>query len=183
MLYRLSNLFIEYSETSICRSWIIRFPGSVVQFPWSLSKSYFNYGSCIYCFLGSIVSFSDPRWKRWIEVSLYIFNADIHDLVLPCNWINEILFDFDILHRHTYMNACMRTNTHYLTVQNSKINCHFWGVVEISWFLINKIAGLWMSNTDQHDINNLWYKMYIGYLKDVYNKLNYEFTFHDLHLL
>jgi hypothetical protein len=35
-------------------------PGSVVQFLWSLSESYFNYGSCIYCFPGSIVSFSDP---------------------------------------------------------------------------------------------------------------------------
>jgi hypothetical protein len=60
-----------YSETSIYRSRIIRFPRSVVQFLWSLSVSYFNYGSRIYCFLGSIVSFSDPQRKRWIEVSLY----------------------------------------------------------------------------------------------------------------
>jgi hypothetical protein len=59
-----------YSETSICRSQIIRFPGSVVQFLWSLSESYFNYGSRIYCFPGSIVSFLDPQRKRWIEVSL-----------------------------------------------------------------------------------------------------------------
>jgi hypothetical protein len=60
-----------YSETSIYLSRIIRFPGSVVQFLWSLSESYFNYGSCI-CFPGSIVSFSDTRQKRWIEVSLYM---------------------------------------------------------------------------------------------------------------
>jgi hypothetical protein len=53
-----------YSETSICCSQIIRFLGSVVQFLWSLSESYFNYGSRIYCFLGSVVSFSDPRQKR-----------------------------------------------------------------------------------------------------------------------
>jgi hypothetical protein len=49
-----------YSDTSIYRSRIIRFPGSVVQFLWSLSESYFNYGSRIYCFLESIVYFSDP---------------------------------------------------------------------------------------------------------------------------
>jgi hypothetical protein len=53
-----------YSETSIYRSQIIRFPGSVVQFLWSLSESYFNYGSHIYCFPRSIVYFSDPRQKR-----------------------------------------------------------------------------------------------------------------------
>jgi hypothetical protein len=46
-------------------------PGSIVQFLWSLSESYFNYGSRIYCFPRSIVSFSDPRRKRRIEVSLY----------------------------------------------------------------------------------------------------------------
>jgi hypothetical protein len=66
------NTEILYSETSIYRSQIIRFPGSVVQFVWSLSESYFNYGSRIYCFPGSILSFSDPRWKWWIEVSLYL---------------------------------------------------------------------------------------------------------------
>jgi hypothetical protein len=53
-----------YSETSIYRSLIIRFPGSVIQFLWSLSESYFSYGSRIYCFPGSIVSFPDPRRKR-----------------------------------------------------------------------------------------------------------------------
>jgi hypothetical protein len=56
-------------------------PGSIVQFLWSLSESYLNYGSCIYCFPGSIVSFSDPRPKRWIEVSLYwvtcIFSCNV----------------------------------------------------------------------------------------------------------
>jgi hypothetical protein len=36
---------VIYSETSICRSWIIRFPGFVVQFLWSLSESYLNYGN------------------------------------------------------------------------------------------------------------------------------------------
>jgi hypothetical protein len=60
------------NETSIYHSRIICFPGSVVQFLWSLSESYFNYGSRIYCFPGSIVSFSDPQQKRWIEVSLYL---------------------------------------------------------------------------------------------------------------
>jgi hypothetical protein len=54
------NLHDVYSETSIYRSRIIHFPGSVVQFLWSLSESYFIYGSRIYCFPGSIVSFSDP---------------------------------------------------------------------------------------------------------------------------
>jgi hypothetical protein len=54
---------VLYSETSIYRSQIIRFPGSVIQFLWSLSESYLNYGSCIYCFPGSIVSFSDPPMK------------------------------------------------------------------------------------------------------------------------
>jgi hypothetical protein len=39
-------------------------PGSVVQYLWSLSESYFNYGSHIYCFPGSIISFSDPQQKR-----------------------------------------------------------------------------------------------------------------------
>jgi hypothetical protein len=53
--YPLSPLI--YSETSIYRSRIIRFPGSVVQCLWSLSESYFNYGSRIYCFPGSIVFF------------------------------------------------------------------------------------------------------------------------------
>jgi hypothetical protein len=53
----------NYSETSVYRSRIIRFLRSVVQFLWSLSESYFNYGSRIYCFPGSIVSFSDPRRK------------------------------------------------------------------------------------------------------------------------
>jgi hypothetical protein len=66
-----SHLVLLHSETSIYRSQIIRFPGSVVQFFWPLSESYFNYGSRIYCFPGSIVSFSDPRRKQWIEVSLY----------------------------------------------------------------------------------------------------------------
>jgi hypothetical protein len=47
-------------------------PGSVVQYLWSLSESYLNYGSRICCFPGSIVSFSDLRRKRWIKVSLYI---------------------------------------------------------------------------------------------------------------
>jgi hypothetical protein len=61
-----------YNETSIYCSWIIRFPRSVLQFLWSLSESYFSYGSRIYCFPGSIISFSDLRRKRWIEVSLYI---------------------------------------------------------------------------------------------------------------
>jgi hypothetical protein len=55
---------IIYSETSIYRSRIIHFPGSIVQFLWSLSESYLNYGSRIYCFPGFIVSFSDPRQKR-----------------------------------------------------------------------------------------------------------------------
>jgi hypothetical protein len=39
-------------------------PRFVVQFQWSLRESCFNYGSRIYCFPGSIVSFSDPRRKR-----------------------------------------------------------------------------------------------------------------------
>jgi hypothetical protein len=34
-----------YSETSIYRSQIYRFPGSFVQFLWSLNKSYLNYGN------------------------------------------------------------------------------------------------------------------------------------------
>jgi hypothetical protein len=68
--------FNKYSKTSICHPWIIRFPGSsVVQFLCSLCKSYFNYGSHIYCFPGYIVSFSDPRRKWWIEVSLYLSMA------------------------------------------------------------------------------------------------------------
>jgi hypothetical protein len=68
---------IKYSGTSIYRSRIICFPRSVVQFLWSLSESYLNYGSRIYCFPGSIVSFSDPRRKRWIEVSLYLYYTDV----------------------------------------------------------------------------------------------------------
>jgi hypothetical protein len=63
----------KYTETSIYCSRIIRFPGYVVQFLWPLGESYFNYGSRIYCFPGSIVSLSDPRRKRWIEVSLYLW--------------------------------------------------------------------------------------------------------------
>jgi hypothetical protein len=54
---------VRYSETSICRSRIIGFPGSVVQSVWSMSESYLNYGSRIYCFPGSIVSFSEPPAK------------------------------------------------------------------------------------------------------------------------
>jgi hypothetical protein len=34
----------RYSETSIYRSRIYSFPGSIVQFLWSLNKSYLNYG-------------------------------------------------------------------------------------------------------------------------------------------
>jgi hypothetical protein len=62
--YHYLTAYYRYSETSIYRSQKIRFPGSVVQFLWSLSESYFNYGSRIYCFPGSIVSFSDPQQKR-----------------------------------------------------------------------------------------------------------------------
>jgi hypothetical protein len=54
-------LKILYSETSIYRSRIYRFPGSVVQFRWSLNKSDLNYGnktridrSSIYRFPASI---------------------------------------------------------------------------------------------------------------------------------
>jgi hypothetical protein len=35
----------DYSETSIYRSQIIRFPESIVHFLWSLSESYLNYGN------------------------------------------------------------------------------------------------------------------------------------------
>jgi hypothetical protein len=66
-------LWVPCFETSI-----YRFPGSVVQFLWSLSESYFNYGSCIYCFPGSVVSFSDPQWKRRIEVSLHMNTHPTH---------------------------------------------------------------------------------------------------------
>jgi hypothetical protein len=34
-----------YSETSIYRSRKYRFPGSTIQFLWSLNKSYLNYGN------------------------------------------------------------------------------------------------------------------------------------------
>jgi hypothetical protein len=60
LMYGNTRRSSRYSGTSIYRSWIIRFPGSVVQFLWSLNESYFNYGSRIYRFPGSIVSFSDP---------------------------------------------------------------------------------------------------------------------------
>jgi hypothetical protein len=63
-IYNNNYIHIAYRETSIYHSQIIRFPISVVQFLWSLSESYFNYGSCIYRFPGSIVSFSDLRQKR-----------------------------------------------------------------------------------------------------------------------
>jgi hypothetical protein len=50
-----------YSETSIYRSQMYRFPGSIVQFLRSLSESYLNYGNktginrlSIYCFPASI---------------------------------------------------------------------------------------------------------------------------------
>jgi hypothetical protein len=86
-----------YSETSIYRSWIIRFPRSVVQFLWSLSESYFNYGSRIYCFPGSIVSFSDPRRKRWIGVSLYISQSCIvtptSTLMMETEHLRNVEFD------------------------------------------------------------------------------------------
>jgi hypothetical protein len=59
-LYLKSVCDVEYSETSIYRSRIIRFPGSVTQFQWSLSESYFNYGSHIYCFPGSLLLFQTP---------------------------------------------------------------------------------------------------------------------------
>jgi hypothetical protein len=74
-----------YSESSIYHSRIIHFPRSVVQFLWSLSESYFKYGSRNYCFPGSIVSFSDPRRKR-IEVSLYTVRVFIflHREVAAC---------------------------------------------------------------------------------------------------
>jgi hypothetical protein len=64
MEFLLVLLLSDYSEISIYCSRIIRFPGSVVQFLWSLSKSYFNYGSRNYCFPRSVVSFSDPQRKR-----------------------------------------------------------------------------------------------------------------------
>jgi hypothetical protein len=51
----------KYSETSIYRSRIYRFPESIVQFLWSMNKSYLNYGnktridrSSIYRFPASI---------------------------------------------------------------------------------------------------------------------------------
>jgi hypothetical protein len=72
--YRVETIWshMNYSETSNYRSRIIRFPGSSFQFLWSLRESYFNCGSRIYCFPGSIVYFSDSWRKRWIEVSLYL---------------------------------------------------------------------------------------------------------------
>jgi hypothetical protein len=64
-------------------------PGSVVQFLWSLSESYFNYGSHIYCFPGSIVSFSDPRRKRWIEVSLYNCSQEEETPLAFHHWVDQ----------------------------------------------------------------------------------------------
>jgi hypothetical protein len=80
-----------YSETSIYCSPIIHFPGSIVKFLWSQGESYFNYGSRIYCFPRSIVSFSDPRWKRWIEVSLYILYIILYYLKFAINLMTVIL--------------------------------------------------------------------------------------------
>jgi hypothetical protein len=54
-------VFLEHLiQWNLYLSRIIRFPGSIVQFLWSLSESYFNYGSHIYCFPGSIVYFQTP---------------------------------------------------------------------------------------------------------------------------
>jgi hypothetical protein len=39
------NYEMIYSDTSIYRSRMYRFPGSIVQFLWSLNKSYLNYGN------------------------------------------------------------------------------------------------------------------------------------------
>jgi hypothetical protein len=39
------SLLHLYSETLICRSRMYRFPRSIVQFLWSLNKSYLNYGN------------------------------------------------------------------------------------------------------------------------------------------
>jgi hypothetical protein len=70
------NIQYKNIQWNLYRSRIIRFPRSIVQFLWSLSESYLNYGSRICCFPGSIVSFSDPRRKR-IEVSLYTVRLKI----------------------------------------------------------------------------------------------------------
>jgi hypothetical protein len=84
VISQMMALLNQYSETSLYRSQIIRFSVSIVQFLWSPRESYFNYGSCIYCFPGSIVSFSDPRQKRWIEVSLYYcFTKCTSDAAIP----------------------------------------------------------------------------------------------------
>jgi hypothetical protein len=78
-----------YSETSIYRSRVIHFPRSVIQFLWFPSESYFNYGSCIYCFPVSIVSFSDPLRERWIEVSLYMYEDCSNETHWMLFWVKD----------------------------------------------------------------------------------------------
>jgi hypothetical protein len=104
------NFHIQWN---LYRSQIIRFPGSVVQFLWSLSEWNFNYIFCIYCLPGSIVSFSDPGRKRWIEVSLYIYkykkiNLHIDEQKRDRNILFSIVFTQD----NTNTSSCILNTTH-----------------------------------------------------------------------
>jgi hypothetical protein len=99
-------LLFLHSETSIYRSRLTRFLGSIIQFLWSLSESYLNYGSRIYCFPGSIVSLSDPRRKRWIEVPLYnsylswSSNWTLWNFILRTEYCTKKLVQV-VIHRHS----------------------------------------------------------------------------------
>jgi hypothetical protein len=71
----ISTYLVEI-QWNLYRSRIIRFPRSVIQ--WSLSESYFKYGSCIYCFPGSIFFFFRPPTKT--------MNRGFTVLILKAAW-------------------------------------------------------------------------------------------------
>jgi hypothetical protein len=64
------NLYLSFPDNSFSQ---IRPSISMVP-----ERIYFNYGSRIYCFPTSTVSFSDPQRKQWIVVSLYFRQHNVN---------------------------------------------------------------------------------------------------------
>jgi hypothetical protein len=77
-------MLVIYSEPSIYRFRMFRFPGSVVQFPWAHEQILFKHGPRIYRFPIYIVSFQDPRRKGWIDSHTMCILHFHHVLVTDC---------------------------------------------------------------------------------------------------
>jgi hypothetical protein len=148
------NLFNEskYSETSIYRSRIIRFPRSVLQFLWSLSESYINYGSRIHWFFFRspdktinrrftvYIKKSCPavflEWRSPLEPQVFVFHVWIWNSCRP-----YLSFYVIIVFYNTFLPYLLQAKeTPYLE--------HVWGTL-----LISKV---WSKNRSAAYIPTSW---------------------------